>query len=102
MLVHKKCHKLVSKACTSDHVEPIVKERDSHNGISNEPQQIENLPPVPDYPPEIPESGTNFNKVFFLFCFFLIGLLFTKKRKNLSYSLLLVLMSGQPMITCGK
>ncbi|XP_031622767.1 atypical protein kinase C isoform X2 [Contarinia nasturtii] len=55
LLVHKKCHKLGSKSCTKEQVEPILS--DSHNGVSNDHQAIENVPPAADYPPEIPEHG---------------------------------------------
>lgn len=30
LLVHKKCHKLVSKPCSNEHVEPVT--RDDSNG----------------------------------------------------------------------
>lgn len=51
--MHKKCHKLIQKSCTSEHVEPIIKERSELNGEA----QSEILPPVPDYPPEIVDDG---------------------------------------------
>ncbi|XP_037951786.1 atypical protein kinase C isoform X2 [Teleopsis dalmanni] len=45
LLVHKKCHKLVQKHCTNEHVEPLVKERDD----AFAEQLPEVLPPLPDY-----------------------------------------------------
>lgn len=39
-------------------MEPILS--DSHNGVSNDHQAIENVPPAADYPPEIPEHGKYF------------------------------------------
>lgn len=51
LLVHKKCHKLVQKPCTNEHVEPIIKERDTLNGEA--PPEV--LPPAPDYPADLPE-----------------------------------------------
>ncbi|XP_055318023.1 atypical protein kinase C isoform X7 [Sitodiplosis mosellana] len=57
LLVHKKCHKLGSKSCTKEQVEPILNERDSHNGVSNDHQAMDNVPQAADYPPEIPDHG---------------------------------------------
>lgn len=57
LLVHKKCHKLGSKPCTSEHVEPILRERDGHNGVGGDHQPLENVPAIQDYPPEIAEAG---------------------------------------------
>lgn len=57
LLVHKKCHKLGSKSCTKEQVEPISSERGSHNGLGNDHQSTENVPQISDYPPEIPEHG---------------------------------------------
>lgn len=48
LLVHKKCHKLVQKHCTNEHVEPLVKERDDLNAEAGLPEV---LPPLPDYLP---------------------------------------------------
>lgn len=56
LLVHKKCHKLGSKSCTNEHVEPL-KERDGLNGVGGDHHPQEIVPPAPDYPPEIPEQG---------------------------------------------
>ncbi|XP_055907003.1 atypical protein kinase C isoform X4 [Eupeodes corollae] len=50
LLVHKKCHKLVQKHCTNEHVEPLVKERDDLNADAGLPEV---LPPIPDYPPAV-------------------------------------------------
>lgn len=30
--MHKKCHKLVQKPCTNEHIEPVI--REDHNGES--------------------------------------------------------------------
>lgn len=57
LLVHKKCHKLGSKSCTKEQVEPISSERGSHNGLGNDHQSTENVLQISDYPPEITEHG---------------------------------------------
>lgn len=38
-------------------MEPILNERDSHNGVSNDHQAMDNVPQAADYPPEIPDHG---------------------------------------------
>ncbi|XP_067627493.1 uncharacterized protein aPKC isoform X2 [Eurosta solidaginis] len=53
LLVHKKCHKLVQKHCTNEHVEPLVKERDD----AFAEQLPEVLPPLPDYASQASGSG---------------------------------------------
>lgn len=63
LLVHKKCHKLGSKSCTKEQVEPILNERDGHNGVSNDHQAIENVPQAADYPPEIANHGKYIEKI---------------------------------------
>lgn len=40
-------------------MEPIINERDSHNGVSNDHQAIENVPQAADYPPEIADHGND-------------------------------------------
>ncbi|KAG4070450.1 hypothetical protein HA402_005682 [Bradysia odoriphaga] len=54
LLVHKKCHKLVQKSCTNEHVEPvIIKEREDVNGESHhEPRPVQ-----PEYPPVLDNRG---------------------------------------------
>ncbi|XP_049309569.1 uncharacterized protein LOC105228480 isoform X3 [Bactrocera dorsalis] len=53
LLVHKKCHKLVQKHCTNEHVEPLVKERD--DAFAEQLPQV--LPPLPDYASQASGSG---------------------------------------------
>lgn len=38
-------------------MEPILNERDSHNGVNNDHQAMDNVPQAADYPPEIPDHG---------------------------------------------
>lgn len=62
LLVHKKCHKLGSKACTNEQVEPISRERDGQNGVvgpAAEPQTTDNAATYPahEFLPDIPEQG---------------------------------------------
>uniref|UniRef100_A0A0K8UNB5 Protein kinase C iota type n=1 Tax=Bactrocera latifrons TaxID=174628 RepID=A0A0K8UNB5_BACLA len=49
----KKCHKLVQKHCTNEHVEPLVKERD--DAFAEQLPQV--LPPLPDYASQASGSG---------------------------------------------
>lgn len=57
LLVHKKCHKLGSKSCTNEHVEPILKDRDGLNGVGSDHHAQDVVASVPDYPPEISHQG---------------------------------------------
>lgn len=50
LLVHKKCHKLVQKSCSSEHVEPIIK--DLNGEITSDC-----CPPTQEYPPELSQPG---------------------------------------------
>uniref|UniRef100_A0A336MBT7 CSON014807 protein n=1 Tax=Culicoides sonorensis TaxID=179676 RepID=A0A336MBT7_CULSO len=58
LLVHKKCHKLVQKPCSNEHVEPIMaKERDDVNGeVQPEVIMPANSLPTLDFGQDITES----------------------------------------------
>ncbi|XP_063696781.1 atypical protein kinase C isoform X2 [Culicoides brevitarsis] len=58
LLVHKKCHKLVQKPCSNEHVEPIMaKERDDVNGeAQSEVIMPANSLPTLDYGQDITEN----------------------------------------------
>ncbi|XP_058979731.1 atypical protein kinase C-like isoform X2 [Musca domestica] len=48
LLVHKKCHKLVKKPCSNEHVEPLVPKGSEEDFAEQLPKMA---PPIPDYPP---------------------------------------------------
>uniref|UniRef100_A0A1A9WV58 protein kinase C n=1 Tax=Glossina brevipalpis TaxID=37001 RepID=A0A1A9WV58_9MUSC len=48
LLVHKKCHKLVKKPCSNEHVESLVPKGSEDDFAEQLPQMP---PPIPDYPP---------------------------------------------------
>ncbi|XP_049876040.1 atypical protein kinase C isoform X4 [Pectinophora gossypiella] len=57
LLVHKKCHKLVQKPCSSEHVDPIDPVKDDANGEStlgraaSVRSRADPSPPLPETPP---------------------------------------------------
>ncbi|CAG9130688.1 unnamed protein product [Plutella xylostella] len=61
LLVHKKCHKLVQKPCSSEHVDPI-EVKDETNGEGTLPRassvrsRADPEPPLPDTPPAPPAA----------------------------------------------